>query len=123
MQPGRDLRRIQIIPDIILPSQVDGIRQDSGERRLRRAILQDAVNCLRGLRSCRGPYGNRSESWVKARLMAEAEAWFRSDETDYPFSFVNVCTALGLEVGWLRKRLLSGPVVEFAEPRTKRSPQ
>ena len=38
-------------------------------------------------------------------LFAEIEAWFASDDTDYPFAFVSICDALGLDVSHVRSGL------------------
>jgi hypothetical protein len=38
----------------------------------------------------------------------EAEAWFFSDDSRWLFSFVPVCAALGLEAGYIRKKLGHG---------------
>src|SRR5712692_10634656 len=36
--------------------------------------------------------------WRGRRQLAEVEAWFASDDTGWPFSFVAICEALGLDV-------------------------
>ena len=36
------------------------------------------------------------------RQFAEVEAWFASDDTGWPFSFVAICEALGLDVPSVR---------------------
>jgi hypothetical protein len=38
----------------------------------------------------------------------EAEAWFFSDDSRWLFSFLPVCAALGLEPGYIRKKLRHG---------------
>ena len=39
------------------------------------------------------------------RQFAEVEAWFASDDTGWPFSFVPICEALGLDVPSVRAGL------------------
>lgn len=39
------------------------------------------------------------------RLAREAEEWMLSDETEWPFSFVNICAVLGLDPAYLRRGL------------------
>ncbi len=36
--------------------------------------------------------------WRGRRQLAEVEAWFASDDTGWPFSFVAICEALGLDI-------------------------
>src|SRR5436309_1876605 len=39
------------------------------------------------------------------RLRDEVDAWFAADGEDWPFSFVNLCYALGLDASAVRRRL------------------
>ena len=39
------------------------------------------------------------------RLFAEIDAWFASDDTDYPFAFVSICDVLGLDPAYVRSGL------------------
>ena len=88
-------------PDAVLPAQMSsGARWDadtSGARALMLAVLEDAVWCIESGR-WRRRFGAR-------RLAAEAEAWVRCDRADWPFSFLNVCDALGIDVDAMRGRL------------------
>jgi hypothetical protein len=61
------------------------------------AVLEDAM------RELSRPEGE----WIgaRARRLAEIHAWFASDDVAWPFSFVNVCEALDLDVGSFRSRL------------------
>jgi hypothetical protein len=36
------------------------------------------------------------------RRFASIEAWFASDDTDWPYSFVNICDGLGLAASAIR---------------------
>lgn len=38
-------------------------------------------------------------------LFAEIDAWFASDDIDYPFAFVSICDVLGLDVAYVRSGL------------------
>ena len=67
------------------------------EKRLMLAVLEEAVRTFQHCASAHSPRGQR--------LFTEAEAWFASDDTDWPFSYVNICDALGLEVSALRAGL------------------
>ncbi len=86
--------------DILLPSQFYALRGGrcfSGEQRLMLAILADAINIFQGCH-CSGQA-------TKSRLFREAEEWIFGSDDRWPFSFVNVCEALGIEPQALRKRL------------------
>lgn len=88
------------VPDSILPEQFFdrmALRtSDVPEKRLMFAVLLDAIIQLR----------NRNTNRA-----AEAERWIRGEdedeETDAPFSFCNVCEALGINPGYLRRGLLA----------------
>ena len=69
-----------------------------GERALMRAVLEEAIHCLAAET---GPRGNRS------RLAVEARAWVASEDLQWPFSFANLCDALGFSAEALRARLLA----------------
>ena len=86
-------------PDAVLPAQMSGA-QMSGPRALMLAVLEDAVQCIEN--------GRRQRRFGARRLAAEAEGWVRCDRTDWPFSFLNVCEALGIDVDAMRSRLLMG---------------
>ena len=87
-------------PEVLLPEQFHALwsyekRTASGQHALMRAVLQDALNCCLYLRV--GPRGRR--------LAREAEHWFFSNDDHWPFSFVNICEALGLHADAVRARL------------------
>ena len=89
-------------PDSLLPTQFfTTLRQKSyttGERRLMVAILEDAVECFQ---KYLWATSNRSR-----QLRADAEAWFLSDDTSWPFSFLNICEALDIHPLLFRQGLL-----------------
>ena len=99
----RDFERTPSGPDAVLPAQVsEGVRWDadtSGPRALMLAVLEDAVRCIEN--------GRRQRRFGMRRLATEAEAWVRCDRADWPFSFLNVCEALGIDVDAMRRRLCS----------------
>ena len=39
------------------------------------------------------------------RLAREAEEWMRQNDTEWPFSFVNICAVLGIEPDYIRRGL------------------
>jgi hypothetical protein len=69
----------------------------SSEHRLMIAVLEDAVLEFRRY---------AGEPGVRARrLFGETAAWFASDDTSTPFSFVTICEALDLDPSYLRSGL------------------
>jgi len=89
-------------PEAVLPAQVSwGVRWDAdtaGPRALMLAVLEDAIRCIEN--------GRWQRRFGARRLAAEAEAWVRCDRVDWPFSFLNICEALGIDVETMRRRLL-----------------
>jgi len=84
------------VPDALLPEQyfdrLAARASDVPERRLMFAVLLDAVIQLQR--------HNSSGS-------VEAEHWIRSEDDESPFSFRNVCEALGIEPTYLARGLLA----------------
>ena len=86
-----------LAPEQLLPAQYGHARRDSvacGERALMLAVLQDAIHCLEAARS-------------DSRAARETEAWIRSDDQEWPFSFLNLCAGLEIDAGQLRRELLA----------------
>jgi hypothetical protein len=71
----------------------------AGERALMLAVLEDAINCL---------HGDAGPARERRQLAADSRAWFTSGDMRWPFSFPNLCEALGFEPDVLRARLLDG---------------
>jgi len=69
-----------------------------GEAALMYAVLEDAVRCFREQFISRGQQARR--------LGREAEEWLFSEDQHWPFSFVNICAVLGLDVTYVRQGLL-----------------
>jgi hypothetical protein len=72
-----------------------GIR--GGEERLMLAVLQDAVDCFQEHVLARS-------LWEK-KLFQEAENWILAKNTDWLFSFENICEALQLSPDYIRRGL------------------
>ena len=79
---------------VLLPEQATPRRALDPERRLMLAVLHEAV--LAYLTA--GPRSTRES-------MVEVEAWFASDDTTWPYSFGNLCDALGLDRAAVRRAL------------------
>lgn len=69
----------------------------TGEKRLMRAVLLDAVQV----------YLERFgiDDVIARRELAEVQRWFRSDDRTWPFAFENVCEALDLDPERVRRGL------------------
>jgi hypothetical protein len=89
-------------PDIFLPSQFYGSaglsRKLDGEKRLMIAVLKDAVECLDKYRSARSGIGRCNYQ--------SALEWVQDPNTDWLFSFTNICDLLGFDPEYLRETLL-----------------
>jgi hypothetical protein len=89
-------------PDIFLPSQFYGSaglsRQLEGEKRLMIAILKDAVECLEKYRSARSSVGRSHYE--------NAIDWIKDTDTEWLFSFTNICDLLGFDPDYMREVLL-----------------
>ena len=93
--PGAGL---ELEPEVVLPSQfygkggIDASLQP--EKRLMLAVLEDAVGTFQKYVWARDRAGQR--------LLAEVEEWFESNDIEWPYSFVNICNALSLDVDFMR---------------------
>ena len=90
-------------PDTVLPAQFYAMFKSSQyrepERRLMVAILEDAVSCLSAdLHQCNPRQKKQYE---------EAKHWVTTDEeSEWIFSFKNICEVLGMDPGYLRRGLI-----------------
>ncbi|HEY7322252.1 MAG TPA: hypothetical protein VIE89_32200 [Candidatus Binatia bacterium] len=90
-------------PDTILPTQFYAMFKSNQyrdpERRLMVAILEDAVSCLSAdLRQCNPRQKKQYE---------EAKHWVTTnEESEWIFSFRNICEVLGLDPDYLRRGLI-----------------
>ena len=86
----------------VLPGQIPGGQrldgETSGARALLLAILEDAARCI-----ARGRTRRRRRDRTRG---SEAEAWVRSDDRAWPFSFANISDELGVDTDGLREHLL-----------------
>ena len=102
-----------LIPEAALPAQFDEIwhktRAIRPERALVLAVMWEAVLDLDKYR-----FAQRRR---QQRLYWEAYEWVTSDNRAWPFSFVNLCDAIGLTVEPVRKRLL-GEMLPAWTPET-----
>lgn len=84
--------------DTILPVQyfdrVGAEHYSFPEKRLMLAVLEDAVATFQRFVDSKNRRGQR--------LFREAEDWMISDDTDWPFAFVNICHTLDIEPEYLR---------------------
>lgn len=64
---------------------------------LLRAVLEDALTCFQSQFMTTGRRVQREAQ--------EAERWFLSEDSHWPFSFVSICAVLGLEPDAIRQRL------------------
>ena len=90
---------LQLSPLAVLPSQFfrPARTPDKGEVALMYAVLEDAVQCI--------AKQFVDNSLRTRRVAQEAEGWLLADDESWPFSFVNVCGALGLNPQYLRHGL------------------
>jgi hypothetical protein len=90
----------------MLPSQTASRPAWTPEQRLMAAVLEEALRCLQGKAFVEG---GPLAATQRRRLPVQQAAtrWFASQETAWPFSFENICTALGLDAATLRRRLRS----------------
>lgn len=84
-----------LMPDVLLPEQHEGSTIRTGERRLQIAVFEEAVANLSRARA----------EHAFAVLVPEIEAWFASMDRVWPFSFLNLCDALGVDAEATRTRL------------------
>lgn len=84
------------------------------ERRLLRAVLEDALKCLEKCARARDRRGRK--------LFEETAGWMLAEDEDSIFSFRSVCEALGLDPSYIRKHALGRTANKSeAGPRTEHS--
>jgi hypothetical protein len=90
-------------PDAILPAQFYAMFKNNQyrepERRLMVAVLEDAVSCLlMNLRRC---------NLRQRKQYEEARRWVTvEEESEWIFSFRNICEVLGMDPSYLRRGLI-----------------
>ena len=89
-------------PDTLLPAQyMETFRRKAHlepEKRLMLSVLEDAVACYQKYLSARDAKGKA--------LFRDAEEWIVAGDTEWPFSFENICEILGFDVEYVRQGLL-----------------
>ena len=103
-------------PDTILSDQYRdlfrGRSPSEPEKRLMFALLEDAVTCFQRYLFARN--GREKE------LFHEAEDWILQENSDWLFSFENICEVLALSPSYLRQGLLRWKERELAaRPKAK----
>ena len=83
------------------------------EKVLMFAVLKDAVTCIE-------KYAGSSRGRGR-RLFGETRDWILLEDEDWPFSFNNICTALGLDPGYLRRALVQMMEKESARTRVSKA--
>ena len=83
-------------PEVILPAQLMGDVKalDEPERRLRLAVLEDAIRYFQRYIHATDRRGRT--------LYEDAVDWFASPDRSDSFSFENVCDALGFDADYIR---------------------
>ena len=104
---------IGIVPAQFYPSRCDAA-QTEPVRKLMTAILVDAVQC----------YRTGQRQIVKGTEALEASIWIFGSYAEFPFSFTNVCTELGVSPDHIRKQLRDSDrqASEGGRPRMIRRP-
>ena len=80
------------------------------------AVLEDAIGCFQNFVCAKD---KRQKKWF-----LEAEEWFNEEESEWIFSFENICDVLRLDpqylrqglISWKRKRLAGGVVESRQAP-------
>jgi hypothetical protein len=89
-------------PDTLLPAQyLETYRRKSymePETRLMLAVLEDAVACYQKYVLAQDERG--------AELFRDAEAWIMREDTEWLFSFDNICESFGINPAYMRDGLV-----------------
>jgi hypothetical protein len=94
---------------IMLPAQYlhrTGLRLAEPHKRLMAAVLQTVVDDCRGGSAYRRATGQRA---IDSRAVRKAVAYVASTDRAWPFSFENLCDALDVDAGSLRRSLDVAP--------------
>jgi hypothetical protein len=76
------------------------------EQELMFAVLKDAICCFQKYASARDK--------MRTRLYLEARKWLMEEDNDWPFSFANICEAIGLSPQYVRAGLLGRQEAKLA---------
>lgn len=98
---ARNRRDFRFKPYVLTPSQYfetfGANLYFQPEKMLMLAVLEDAIDHYRQFLSARDAH--------EKNACREAADWFWSDQTDWPFSYKNICDALGFDPDYLRQGL------------------
>jgi hypothetical protein len=90
-------------PDTVAPAEYLKIYERKPglepETKLMLAVLEDAIGCFQNFVCATD---NRQKKWF-----LEAEEWFNEEESEWIFSFENICDVLRLDPQYLRQGLIS----------------
>jgi hypothetical protein len=103
-------------PDTLLPAQYFGTFRRKAhlepEKRLMLAVLEDAIACFQRYIFVRDGKGKT--------MFREAEEWILKDNSDWIFSFENICEVLGFNPQYVRQGLLRWKEAKLAgRPKAK----
>ena len=103
-------------PDTLLPAQyLETFRRKAHwepEKRLMLAVLEDAIACFQKYLLARDGRGRA--------MFREAEEWMLEEESDWLFSFENICEILGFSPQYLRQGLIRWKTAKLqAQPKAK----
>ena len=105
MEVDRDLRGVPIDPfllDVVLPAQpFNPPKELAPEHRLRMAVLDHAIRCVKHYRFPTDARGRR--------LFHEARQWLLAAEPHWAYSFEHICEVLDLDANAVRHRLRLAP--------------
>ena len=77
------------------------------EQELMFAVLKDAICCFQKYALARDK--------MTTRLYHEARKWLMEEDNDWPFSFANICEAIGLSPQYVRAGLLGRQKAKLAK--------
>jgi len=80
-------------------NRTEDYTSETGQKELAAGVLKQAAQDLRRF--------NSATSAVERELYLDAYSWLTSDDSSWPFSFLNVCQLLNLAPESLRQELLS----------------
>jgi hypothetical protein len=103
-------------PDTLMPAQyLEHYRRKSHlepETRLMLAVLEDGVACYQKYVLARDEKGRQ--------MFRDAEEWVLREDSDWLFSFDNICEAMGLNPQYLRKGMVLWKQAQLdAQPKAK----
>lgn len=108
-----DMPRQIFYDDILTLSMLEIVHNKGREKLLMLAVLIEALNCINL------PELKDSIKYRKRQIFIDAQNWFREDDFLWPFSFVNICTELDIDPGYLRAGILKRPSRNLRRGKTR----